>query len=153
MVATRGTFGAARVLPGFPRLMTLPSVGEPSGSERVRLLIVDDDAGLRTALLAIFGAHPRYSAQAATDAADGLARISTFRPHLVLLDLRRPGADGADLCRAVKAAPEPLSPRILAMGGPPDDGARQRMLDAGADGFLSKPFTLGQLEAEVARLT
>jgi len=133
--------------------MTLPSVGEPSGSERIRILIIDDDAGLRTALLAIFTAHPRYSAEAATDPADGLSRISTFRPHLVLLDHRRPGAGGAELCRAVKAAPEPHSPRILAMGGPPDDETRRRMVDAGADGFLSKPFTLGQLEAEVARLT
>ena len=133
--------------------MTPASAREPSGCERVRILIIDDDAGLRTALLAIFSAHPRYSAQAASDAADGLVRISTFRPHLVLLDLRRPGADGAELCRAVKAAPEPRPPRILAMGSPPNDDARQRMLEAGADGFLSKPFTLGQLEAEVARLT
>lgn len=121
--------------------------------EPIRILIVDDDAGLRTALLAIFGGHPRYAVQAATDAADGLARISTFRPHLVLLDLRRPGLDAADLCRAVKASPTMRSTRILAMSGPPDDGgAGARLLAAGADAFLSKPFTLSQLEAEVARL-
>ena len=133
--------------------MTPRSARETSGPEPVRILIVDDDAGLRTALLAIFSGHPRYAAQAVMDTADGLARISTFRPHLVLLDLRRPGVDGADLCRAVKAAPETHSTRILAMGGPPEDEARQRLLAAGADGFLPKPFTLSQLEAEVARLT
>ena len=64
-----------------------------------------------------------------------------------------PGGDGADLCRAVKAAPETHSTRILAMGRPREDEARQRLLAAGADGFLPKPFTLSQLEAEVARLT
>jgi two-component system, OmpR family, phosphate regulon response regulator PhoB len=133
--------------------MTPLSARETSGAEPVRILIVDDDAGLRTALLAIFGAHPRYSAQAATDAADGLARVNAFRPHLVLLDLRRPGVDGAALCRAMKAAPEMHTVRILVMGGPDDDEERQRWLAAGADGFLAKPFTLSQLEAEVARLT
>lgn len=133
--------------------MTPLSARETSGTEPVRILIVDDDAGLRTALLAIFGAHPRYSAQAATDAADGLARVNTFRPHLVLLDLRRPGVDGADLCRAMKAAPEMHTVRILVMSGPDDDEARRRWPAAGADGFLAKPFTLSQLEAEVARLT
>jgi CheY-like chemotaxis protein len=127
----------------------------PEGSrpDVIRVLIVDDDAGLRTALLAIFGAHLRYSAQAATDAADGLARIESFRPHLVLLDLQRPGTDAAEVCRAVKASPAGRSTRILAMGGPSDEGAGQRLLAAGADAFLAKPFTLGQLEAEVARLT
>ena len=126
---------------------------ETTRPEPIRILIVDDDAGLRTALLAIFGGHPRYSAQAATDAADGLARLSTFRPHLLLLDLRRPGLDAADLCRAVKASPTMGSTRILAMSGSPDDQAGPRLLAAGADAFLSKPFTLSQLEAEVARLT
>ena len=126
---------------------------ETTRPEPVRILIVDDDAGLRTALLAIFGGHPRYSAQAATDAADGLARLSTFRPHLLLLDLHWPGLDAADLCRAVRASPAGQSIRILAMGGLSDDDARQRLRAAGADAFLPKPFTLNQLEAEVARLT
>ena len=133
--------------------MTPLSARETSGPEPVRILIVDDDAGLRTALLAIFGAHPRYAAQAATDAADGLARINTFRPHLLLLDLRRAGADDAELCRAMKAAPDARTVRILVMSGPHDDEGRQRLLAVGADGFLAKPFTLGQLEVEVARLT
>jgi DNA-binding response OmpR family regulator len=132
-------------------MTTLPACQGP-GAEPIRILIVDDDAGLRTALLAIFGGHPRYSAQAATDAADGLARISTFRPHLVLLDLLRPGLDAVDLCRAVKASPAMRSTRILAMSGPPDEDAGPRLLAAGADAFLAKPFTLSQLEAEVARL-
>ena len=132
--------------------MTSPLPCGPARPEPIRILIVDDDAGLRTALLAIFGAHPGYSAQAATDAADGLSRISTFRPHLVLLDLHRSGPAAADLCRAVRASPAMRSIRILAMSGHLDD-AGPRLLAAGADAFLPKPFTLAQLEAEVARLT
>jgi DNA-binding response OmpR family regulator len=125
---------------------------EPSGPDPARILIIDDDAGLRGALLAIFAADPRYEVEAASDGHDGLARIGTFRPHLVLLDLRMPGLDGADLCRTVKAAVATRAIRILAMSGLADHEARERMLAAGADAFLSKPFTLSQLEAEVTRL-
>lgn len=125
-----------------------------AGHGALRILIIDDDAGLRGALLAIFAGNPRYTVQAATDGHDGFAKIGTFRPHLVLLDLRRPGPglDGADLCRAVKTDPATRATRILAMSALPEHEARERMLAAGADAFLAKPFTLTQLEIEVARL-
>jgi len=131
-----------------PLLLARETIREP-----VRILIVDDDAGLRGALLALFGADPRYAVQAAADGPDGLIRIEGFRPHLVLLDLRMPGLDGAELCRIVKSSPATRSIRILGMSGLGDDAARAYMLAAGADAFLPKPFTLSELEAEVARLT
>lgn len=121
-----------------------------AGHGTVRILIVDDDVGLRAALLAVFAGRPRYTVETATDGHDGFARLSTFRPHVVLLDLRRPGLDGVEFCRAVKADPATRAARILAMSALPEHGAR--MLDAGADAFLAKPFTLIQLEFEIERL-
>ena len=123
-----------------------------AGPDAFRILIVDDDAGLRGALHAIFVGNPRYAVQAATDGQDGLAKTGMFRPHVVLLDLRMPGLDGADFCRTVKADPATSVTRILAMSALPEHEARERMLAAGADAFLAKPFTLAQLEIEVARL-
>jgi DNA-binding response OmpR family regulator len=123
-----------------------------AGRGSVRILIIDDDAGLRGALLAVFAGNPRYTVQAATDGHDGLAKIGTFRPHLVVLDLRTPGLDSADLCRMVKADLTMRATRILAMSALPEDEGRAPMLAAGADAFLAKPFTLTQLEAEVTRL-
>jgi DNA-binding response OmpR family regulator len=123
-----------------------------AGHGAVRILIIDDDAGLRGALLAVFAGSPRYTVQAATDGHDGLAQIGTFRPHLVVLDLRTAGLDSADLCRMVKADPTTRATRILAMSALSEHEGRARMLDAGADAFLAKPFTLTQLEAEVTRL-
>jgi DNA-binding response OmpR family regulator len=123
-----------------------------AGRGSTRILIIDDDAGLRGALLAIFVGNPRYTVQAATDGHDGLAKIGAFRPHLVLLDLHMPGLDGSDLCKTVKADPATRATRILAMSALPEHEARSRMLAAGADAFLAKPFTLTQLETEVTRL-
>jgi len=118
----------------------------------VRVLIVDDDAGLRAALTAVFRSDHRYVVQAAADGHDGLARIAIFQPHLVLLDLQVPGVDGAEVCRRVKASADTRAIRVLAMSGLGDHQARRRMLAAGADAFLAKPFTIDQLETEVARL-
>jgi CheY-like chemotaxis protein len=126
---------------------------ETTRSEPLRILIVDDDAGMRGALRAVFGGDPRYSVQVAANGHDGLALIETFRPHLVLVDLRTSGLDGADLCRIVKSSPALRATRILAMSGTLEDEPRERLLAAGADAFLAKPFTLSDLEAEVARLT
>jgi DNA-binding response OmpR family regulator len=123
-----------------------------AGHGAVRILVVDDDAGLRGALLAIFAADPRYAAQGAVDGADALAKIRTFEPRVVLLDLRMPVLDGANLCREVKGDPALRETRILAMSALPDHQGRAPMLAAGADAFLAKPFTLAQLEAAVARL-
>lgn len=153
-----GAFAAARLLPQPYRSITTntrSNGGQPgvmASHGAVRILIIDDDAGLRGALHAIFVGNPRYTVQAATDGHDGLAKIGTFRPHLVLLDLRVPGFDDADLCRAVKADPATAATRILAMSALPEHEARERMVAAGADAFLAKPFTLTQLEIEVARL-
>jgi CheY-like chemotaxis protein len=126
---------------------------ETTRSEPIRILIVDDDAGMRGALRAVFSGDPRYSVQVAADGHDALALIETYRPHLVLVDLRTPGLDGADLCRAVKSSPVPRATRVLAMSGSGGDEPRERLLAAGADAFLAKPFTLSDLEAEVTRLT
>lgn len=116
----------------------------------VRILIIDDDVGLRGALLAVFAALPRYQALAAAGAEDGLLIAGTFRPHIVLLDLRMPGLNGVEFCRAIKADPATSSARVLAMSALPEH--EERMREAGADAFLAKPFTLIQLEAEIERL-
>lgn len=123
-----------------------------TGHGAARILIINDDVGLRGALLAVLAANPRYSVQAATDAEDGRARIDAFRPQVVLLDLRMPGLNGVEFCRAVKGDPGTSATRILAMSALSEQHVREPMLGAGADAFLAKPFTLIQLEAEIERL-
>ena len=63
-----------------------------------------------------------------------------------------PGLDGFQVCRKVKADPVMHSASILAITAYPEGDARERIMQAGADGFLEKPFELAALKAEVARL-
>lgn len=117
-----------------------------------RILIVDDDANLLDALVESLGWSQGYKVEVAQDGYEGLIKVGLFRPHLLILDLRMPGLDGFQVCRRVKADPVTQSTKILAITAYPEDNARERILEAGADGFLQKPFQLPDLRAEVARL-
>jgi CheY-like chemotaxis protein len=113
---------------------------------------VDDDANLLSTLVDALSLEKSYKVEAAHDGYEGLIKIGTFEPHVLVLDLRMPGLDGFHLCRKVKSDPVTFNTRILAMTAYPERSARERILEAGAEGFLEKPFKLEELQVEVARL-
>lgn len=117
-----------------------------------RILIVDDDPNLLNVLVEALSLASGYKVEAAQDGYEGLIKVGTFRPHLLVLDLRMPGLDGFQVCRKVKADPATNSTKILAITAYPEGNVRERILEAGADGFLQKPLQLADLQAEVARL-
>jgi excisionase family DNA binding protein len=125
----------------------------PSATEdELRILIVDDDASLRGTVAQALSLEPRFRVEVAGDGYQGLIKVGTFRPHLLVLDVRMPGLDGCQVCRKVKEDPVTSRTRILAITGFAGGGARERLLAAGADGFLQKPLQVDALYAEVARL-
>ena len=117
-----------------------------------RILIVDDDPQLLESLVEALSLDQGYKVEAAQDGYEGLIKVGTFHPHLLILDLRMPGLDGFQVCRQVKANPATASIRILAITAYLDHNARERIVEAGADGFLEKPFQLEALQAKVAGL-
>lgn len=137
---TEDEFERFRVEHGFPA--TTP--------ETLRVLIVDDDPQLLAAMAEALTIDTTYVVETAQDGYEGLIKIGTFRPHLLILDLRMPGLDGFHVCEKVKADEE--GPKILAITAYPDDQARERILRAGADGFMTKPTQIADLRNEVARL-
>ena len=124
----------------------------PTADETTRVLVVDDDPQLRDTLMEILSLEPTYEVEVARDGYDGLIKVGTFRPHVLVLDLRMPGLDGFQVCRRVKADPVTSTTKILAITGYAEGDARARILEAGADGYLEKPLQLAVLHAEVARL-
>lgn len=125
----------------------------PGAIEEIpRILIVDDDAKLLETLMEALSWDQGYKVEVAQDGYTGLIKVGTFRPHLLILDLHMPGLDGFQVCQKVKADPVAHFIKILAMTAFPEGNARERILAAGADGFLAKPFQLKELQAEVTRL-
>lgn len=83
----------------------------------------------------------------ATDGVDGLWRAQEFDYDAIVLDLMLPGLDGLQVCRQLRAAGRWAPVLILTAKTQVDD--RVRGLDAGADDYLPKPFSLLELSARL----
>jgi two-component system response regulator MprA len=114
-----------------------------------RLLVVDDDEALRTALgraLRLEG----YQVDEAADGAEAVNLLGTLRPDLVVLDVLMPVLDGLGVCRFVREQGEAVPVLLLTARDSVSD--RVLGLDAGADDYLTKPFALEELLARVRAL-
>jgi signal transduction histidine kinase/FixJ family two-component response regulator/HPt (histidine-containing phosphotransfer) domain-containing protein len=123
----------------------------PPGAGRV--LVVDDHAVNREVLLRQLGMLG-LEADAATDGEEALARWQTGRYAVVLSDLHMPGLDGFEFVRLLRgreAAERHGRTPIIAVSANALAGEAERCLDAGMDGFLAKPVTIGRLRATLAR--
>ena len=113
------------------------------------VLVVDDEAPIRRAVRhALAEQAPPIAgrvAEAATGAA-ALAHAAAERPALVVLDLGLPDMDGAAVTRELRAwSPAP----VLVLSARHSEQEKVRLLDAGADDYLTKPFGPGELAARV----
>jgi len=115
----------------------------------VRILVVDDDPGVRDSLRRslIFNG---YEIELADDGQRALNSIALRRPDAVVLDVMMPGLDGLETCRRLRAAGEDLPVLMLTAREALAD--RVEGLDAGADDYLVKPFALEELLARLRAL-
>ena len=78
--------------------------------------------------------------------------VWTFRPNVVLLDLRMPGMDGFQVCRTIKADPETSVTAILAMTGFHTPDTEAKILECGALRCFAKPVEPGELAGVIDSL-
>ena len=108
-----------------------------SATDRVRVLIVDDDALVRSGLRLMLSGSDRVDVVAEADDGSGvLAEVDAHRPDVVLMDLRMPKVDGLAATELLRRQPRP--PRVLVLTTFDADELVLRALRAGADGFLLK---------------
>jgi len=105
------------------------------------ILIVDDDPLIRklisTTLLDVTG----FSLAEAGDGAEAVAVALRARPSIVFLDYDLPELDGPEACRRLRSDPTTADATIVMLTGADDEPARLRAAGAGADLFLTKPFS------------
>ncbi len=110
-----------------------------------RILVVDDDAAIRSSLAQRLG-EQGYAVSLAGDGAEGASVFDTQHPDLVLTDLAMPVADGFALIGHIRAAGKTPIVVLSVRGG---DADKVRALDLGADDFVVKPFSTPELLARV----
>jgi putative two-component system response regulator len=116
-----------------------------------RILVVDDDVGVRGLLAKMLERH-QYIVDVAGSGDEARICAERSKPDLVLLDVGLPGEDGFSICRSFKRRPEMTLTPVVMMTGLDDRGAKLQGIEAGADDFLSKPFDRAELTARVASL-
>ena len=114
-----------------------------------RILVVDDEPQLVRALRINLLAR-QYDVVVAAGGAEALRLAADCRPDLVVLDLGLPDLDGVDVIRQLRAwSPVP----ILVLSGRADSRDKVEALDAGADDYVTKPFSIDELLARVRAVT
>jgi two-component system KDP operon response regulator KdpE len=119
---------------------------KPKGlDQQAKILIVDDEPQitrvLRTAL-----STQGYSLQVAANGVEGMAIVHEWQPDLVITDVSMPHMNGIELCREIRAVSQIP---ILVLSVRNHDQVKIEALDAGADDYVTKPFSIQELQARV----
>lgn len=110
-----------------------------------RIFVVDDDPAILRAVRRALEEHG-YAVRV-HDRGEGLGdKLREFRPDVILLDLMLPDADGVALCQVIRADRHTPVIVLSAIG---DDAKKVQALDAGADDYLTKPFSMSELLARI----
>ncbi len=110
-----------------------------------RILIVDDEAPLRTTLLAYLE-REGYTVCTAQDGTSALAEAKTFRPDLIILDIMLPGMNGIEVLRHLRQNSDVY---VLMLTAKADETDKVIGLGVGADDYMTKPFSPRELVARV----
>ncbi len=144
--------GGARFLVTLPAVAAetaQPTAPREGGLQKPRVLVVEDEADVREALVQLLENDCRV-----TTAADGEEGVRIARmdpPELVLMDLVMPRMDGFGAVEALRADPTTSEVPVILISARGDDLTRAKGLDLGAVDFLQKPFSERELKARIER--
>jgi two-component system chemotaxis response regulator CheY len=116
------------------------------------ILIVDDDESIRRLIATTLEDVSGYRMSEAGDGEEAMRRARDVRPSIVFLDIDMPYLDGIETCRRMKSEPSTADATIVMLTGDSEQEAELEARRAGADLFLTKPFSPLHLLRLVDRL-
>jgi two-component system chemotaxis response regulator CheY len=105
------------------------------------VLVVDDDPFIRKLIVTTLEDVANVELHEASDGIQAVELAQRERPALVFLDVDMPGLDGIEVCRRLRADPVTGEATIVMLTAAHGDGVEREAEDAGADLFLTKPFS------------
>ena len=113
----------------------------------MRIVIVEDNASMRKVLVSVF-ARAGHEVVGIFEDGDGLEeKIGQVAPEVVCLDYILPGRDGLALLKSIQSFAPQID--VLFMTGSEEAGLEEKAADAGASGFIRKPFSQNQIVEEL----
>ncbi|MGE3756520.1 MAG: response regulator [Pseudobdellovibrionaceae bacterium] len=135
------------------REMNIPIPPELQTESGIKALIIDDNDSMRK-LIRVF-LESEFDSFTIDEVSDGFqagVKLVSFRPDLVTLDIKMPGMDGFAVCEFIKKTAELEHTKIMIVSGQTDPGLEKKISEAGADAFLRKPVSQGELHAKIMEL-
>lgn len=141
----------AEMFPGFiPLRDTLRPLSAPGGGNRPRLLIADDEPDMLRFLETQLGEH--YEIIAASDGDQAVTLASQYLPGVILCDMMLPEKDGLEVCRILRANAQTRDIPMMILTARADDETKLQCLAAGANDFLTKPFSTAEVRVRLKNL-
>lgn len=116
-----------------------------------RIVVVEDNDLNRKLFCDVLKASG-FAVAPVADGADAIERTRQFVPNLVIMDIQLPNVTGLELIEAIKSDKDLRTIPILAVTAYAGKGDEERIRDAGADGYLAKPVSIGPFMAAVHKL-
>jgi two-component system response regulator MprA len=111
---------------------------------RRKVLIVDDDPGMREVLESILVTE-NVEVCTAVDGKDAVQKTLALKPDLILLDIGMPKLNGLTFCKAIRAGTETRNTPVIIVTSLTAAGRLEECMEAGADDFIGKPFQVEDL--------
>jgi excisionase family DNA binding protein len=125
---------------------------DPLEGNTRRILVVDDDRQIVDLFTDVLGKDGRYEVRTAATGYDAGMLTESFKPHLIVLDYMLPDVNGNVVCQRVRAKAELADTKIIFVSGVVNQDEVDRLLKAGADDFIKKPFSIDKLIGRINQL-
>ncbi|MDB6125499.1 MAG: integral rane sensor hybrid histidine kinase, partial [Pedosphaera sp.] len=141
----------AELMPGIaPSQEESPSVEVSQNGSRTRLLVADDEPDMLRFLKSQLSS--RYQVLEAVDGKEAVEKATRALPDIILLDMNMPEKDGLQVCRELREQDSTQGIPIILLTARADEQTKLAALSAGANDFLTKPFSTSELHVRIKNL-
>lgn len=134
----------------FMKDNNIPLDGFASGKTKV--LVVDDDAEIVELISDVLAKDGRFEIKTASSGYTAGIATQQFRPDVILLDYMLPDVNGNIVCQTIRRNPEFEHIKIIIVSGVIKQDEIDQLLNAGAQGFVKKPFSISELTNKITQV-
>lgn len=114
-----------------------------------KILTIEDEAEVAKMTKRLLEATGKYEVHIETDGEGAVSAVRKIKPDLILLDLMMSGVSGFEICKSLKAKERLSSIPVIIVSGKTDKTDKISSLDMGADDYITKPFSIDELDARI----